>query len=85
MGQQETFYPPTDVTASLQCRPQLLLVRFENLVSSIFRNEKSALRINVSHFGVLQWQQWQSPASARGFVVVYKIDVIILDIFELRK
>ena len=47
-----------------QCRPQQLSVKFENLVHSIFRNEDSALEINVSHFGVLHWQQWQPPASA---------------------
>ena len=35
---------------SLQCRPHLLSVKFENLVHSIFRNENSALEINVSHF-----------------------------------
>ena len=36
----------------------------ENLVHSIFRNESSTLEINVSHFWVLHWQQWQPPASA---------------------
>ena len=39
-----------------QCRPQLLSVKFENLVHSIFRNENSTLEINVSHFGVLHWK-----------------------------
>ena len=62
-GQQEKLYPPTDVSLSQQCRPQLLSVKFENLVHSIFRNENSTLEINVSHFGVLHWQQWQPPAS----------------------
>ena len=32
------LYPPTDVSVSLQCRQQLLLVKFENLVHIIFRN-----------------------------------------------
>ena len=49
---------------SLQCRPHLLSVKFENLVHRFFRNENSNLEINVSHFGVLHWQQWQPPASA---------------------
>ena len=49
---------------TVQCRPHLLLVKFENLVHSFFRNENSTLEINVSHFGVLHWQQWQPPASA---------------------
>ena len=51
----------------LACRPQLLSVKFENLVHSIFRNENSTLEINVSHFEVLHWQQWQPPASAPGY------------------
>ena len=54
----------SDVSVSQQCRPQLLSVKFENLVHIIFRNENSTLEINVSHFGVLHWQQWQPPASA---------------------
>ena len=62
-GQQEKLYLPTDVSVSQQCRPQLLSVKFENLVHSIFRNENLTLEINVSHFGVLHWQQWQPPAS----------------------
>ena len=52
-GQKEKLYPPTDVSASLQCRPQFLLVKFDNRVRSIFKNEKSALEINVRHFGAL--------------------------------
>ena len=63
-GTTRKIVSPTDVSVSLQCRPQLLLVKFENLVRSISRNEKSTLEINVSHFWVLQWQQWQLPASA---------------------
>ena len=63
-GQQEKLYPPTDASVSQQCRPQLLSAKFENLVHGIFRNETSTLEINVSHFGVLHWQQWQPPASA---------------------
>ena len=39
-GQQEKLYPPTDVSVSQQCRPQLLSVKFENLAHNIFRNEK---------------------------------------------
>ena len=48
----------------LQCHSQLLSVKFENLVHSIFRNENSTVEINVNHFGVLHWQQWQPPAFA---------------------
>ena len=54
----------------MQCLPHLLLVKFVVhssqyfLVHSFFRNENSTLEINVSHFGVLHWQQWQTPASA---------------------
>ena len=55
--QQEKLYPPTDVTDSLQCHPQLLSVKFENLVHTIFRNENLTVDINVLH-----WQQWQPPA-----------------------
>ena len=62
--QQKKLYPPTDISVSQQCRPQLLSVKFENLVHSIFRNENSSLEINVSHFRVLHWQHWQHPASA---------------------
>ena len=63
-GQQESLYPSTDVSFSLQCHPQLLSVKFKNFVHSIFRDENSTIEINVSHFGVLHWQQWQPPASA---------------------
>ena len=49
---------------AVQCRLHLLLVKFENLVHGFFRNENSTLETNVSHFGVLHWQQWQPPASA---------------------
>ena len=52
-GQQETLYPSTHVRASPQCRPQLILVKFENLIHSIFKNEKSALEINVRHLSAL--------------------------------
>ena len=65
-GQQEKLYSPTDVNVPLQCHPQLLLDRFENLVHSIFRNENSTMEINVSFLGVLHWQQWQPMASAPG-------------------
>ena len=51
-GKQEKLYPPTDVSVSQQCRPQLRSVRFEDLVHNIFRNENLTLEINVSHFGV---------------------------------
>ena len=68
-GQQEKLYPPTDVNVWLQCRPQLLLVNFENLAHKIFRNKSSTLEINVSHFGVLHWRQWQPPASAPSLSV----------------
>ena len=63
-GQQEKLYPPTDVSVSQQCCPQLPSVKFENLVHSIFISENSTLEINVSHFGVPHWQQWQPPAPA---------------------
>ena len=53
-------------SVSQQRRPQLLSAKFENLGHSIFRNETSTLEINVSHFGVLHWQQWQPPASTPG-------------------
>ena len=56
-GPQEKLYPPTDVSISLQCRPQLLLVKFENLVHSTFRNKNSTLEMDVSHLGVLHLQQ----------------------------
>ena len=61
---QEKLYPPTDLSVPLQCHPQLLSVKFEDLVHSSFRNESSSMEINVSYFGVLHWQQWQTPASA---------------------
>ena len=63
-GQQEKLYPPTDVSVSQQFRPQLLSVKLEDLVHSIFRNENSSMKSNASYFGVLHWQQWQLPASA---------------------
>ena len=53
--------PPAYVSISPQCRPQLLSDMFENLIHNIFRNENATLEINVSIFGVLHWQQWQSP------------------------
>ena len=61
---QEKLYPPTDVSVPLQCHAQLLSVKFENLVHSIFRNENSTMEINESYFVVLHWQQWQPAASA---------------------
>ena len=51
-GAAKILYPPTSVSISLQCCPDLILVRFENLVHNIFRNKKSTLEINVSNFGV---------------------------------
>ena len=60
---QEKLYPPTDVSVPLQCHAQLLSVKFENLVHSIFRNENSTMEINVSYFSVLHWQQWQPHVS----------------------
>ena len=63
MGQQQKLYPPTDISVPLQCHPQQLSVRFENLVHSIFKNENSSMEINMSYFRVLHWQQWQSLAS----------------------
>ena len=43
--------PPSDASVALQGHPQLLSVRFENLVHSIFRSENSTMEINVSNFG----------------------------------
>ena len=60
--------PPAYGSISLQCHPQLLSDRFENLLHNIFRNENSTLEINVSLFGMLHWQQWQLPVSAPGQV-----------------
>ena len=57
---------PTDGSVSPQCRPQLHLDRFENLIQNILRNEDSTLEINVSLLGVLHQQQWQPTASAPG-------------------
>ena len=37
-----------------------------------FRNENLALEINVNHFGVLNWQQWQPSASAPVLTVLAK-------------
>ena len=62
---------PMSVSCSLQCRPQLLWVKSENPVCSSFRNENSSLEINVSHFGVLYWQQWQPSASASDVANVF--------------
>ena len=59
---------PISASRSLQCHPHLLLVNFENLVHCIFRNKYSTLEINVSHFGVLHWQQWQPPASTTDII-----------------
>ena len=56
-GRQEKLYPLTDVSAPLQCHPKLVLIKFENIVHSIFRKENSYLR-------VLHWQQQQSTTSA---------------------
>ena len=70
-GTTRKLYPPTDVSLSQQCRPELLSVKFENLVHSIFRKKNSTLEINVSHFRVLHWQQWQPPASAPGLCVEF--------------
>ena len=72
-GQQEKFYSSTDVSVSQQCRAQLLSVKLQNLVHSIFRNENSTLEINVSHFGLLHWQYWQPPAS----VPVHLLETVI--------
>ena len=61
--------PPAYDSISLQCLPQLLSDRFENLIHNILRNESSTLEINVSLFGVLHWQQWQAPTSTPGLLV----------------
>ena len=58
---------------SLQCRPHLLSVKFENLVHRFSRNENSNLEINVSRFELLCWQQWQPPASTPGFSLLLDI------------
>ena len=62
-GTTRKVYPITNDNVALQCHPELLSVKFENLVHSIFRNENSTMEINVSFFGVLQGQQWQPHAS----------------------
>ena len=56
--------PPTDDSVLPQCRPQLLLDWFGNLIHNIFRIENSTLEVNVNLFRVLHWQQWQPPESA---------------------
>ena len=58
---------------SMQYRPHLLSVKSENLVHWFFRKENSNLEANVSHFGVLHWQQWQPPASASYSGLVRKV------------
>ena len=56
-------------SCSLQCRQHLRLVKFENLVHRLFRNKNPNLGINVSHFGVLHWQQWWPPASTPAYAI----------------
>ena len=56
--------PPIIDSVSLECHPQLLSDRFENLIHNISRYKNSTLEIDVSLFGVLHWQQWQSNTSA---------------------
>ena len=65
-GKQEKSYHLTDVSVSLQCHVQLILVKFENFAHSIFRNGNSTMEINARLFGVLHYQQWQPAASASG-------------------
>ena len=70
------LYPPTNVSILLQCRHNYFLVKFENFVHSILRNKSSALVINISHFGVLCWQQWQPLASTTHVLLKHpKTDV----------
>ena len=57
LGQQGKLYPPTNISALLQCHPHLVLVKCEKLVYSISTKENS-------YFGVMHWQQWQPPASS---------------------
>ena len=59
LGQQGKLYPPTNISALLQCHPHLVLVKCEKLVYSISTKENS-------YFGVMHWQQWQPPASTPG-------------------
>lgn len=66
--QREKLYPLTNVNVSLQCHQQLLSVKFENLVHSIFGNENSAIEINGSLFRVMDWQQWQPSESSPGAI-----------------
>ena len=47
--------------------------QFENFIHNIFRNEKSTLEINVTHFLVLHWQQWQSSRSTPVTNVVIRV------------
>ena len=69
--QQEKLYSPTDVNALLQCHPQVVSVKFENLVHTNFKKENS-------YFGVLHWQQWQFPVSAPALEIEDKIRITLV-------
>ena len=62
--------PSNRTSRSMQCRPHLLLVKSDHW---FFRKENSNLETNVSHFGVLHWQQWQPSASAPYSGLVRKV------------
>ena len=84
-----------NIVSSNQCQPlaavspTILSVKFENIVHSIFRKENSTLKINVSHFRVLHWQQWQPPASVPystsifSFIMAMISNFIIFFIFQI--
>ena len=55
--------PPAYDNILPQCHPQLLSDRLENLIHDIFRNENATLKLNVSLFGVQQWQPLVSSPS----------------------
>ena len=65
----EKNVPPAYDNILPQCHPQPFSDRLENLIHDIFRNENATLKINVSLFGVLHWQQWQPPAPAPGTIL----------------
>ena len=76
-GQQEKSYPSTDVSVSLQCHVQLILVKFENFVHSIFRNGNSTMEINARHLQLLHCQQWQPPPPPLVSVSVYERSLLL--------
>ena len=71
---QEKLYLPTERLAHCSVTHTYFQSSLRILFTVFFGNENSTLEINVNHFGVLHWQQWQTPASAphsacRRFIV----------------